>query len=176
MASWVEQQAEQFRRLAGQSIATWAATEVALRESGVGGLPAFTEAEVPFLQLLVLHIEMADGSMVCVRTYQADHEWGLCAGVPETALDDGLDGIYRTRHLRDLAVGAVLDVRVGMSESGNIRSVELSFEGASPVLLVAGEVHERPGGSLRFCLDDESVLLFPKAADVRSVDWWQPPR
>ena len=175
MTDWLEQQVVEFRRLAGRRVSGWRATEMALRECGRSGAPEFEDPACPFLQLTVLHLCLDDGSLVCLGTYQDDDFWGLSISVAETPLAVGLDGIYRTRELDDLATGAVTDVVVRMGGLGNIQSVEMRFEGASPVVLIAGEVYEEHDDSLRICLDDESVLLFRSPMDVELVDWSRPP-
>jgi len=175
MTDWIEQQVAQLHALAGKKVTGWSAIEMAFRDEGEDGKPVFEEPTAPFLQLGVVHLTMADGSIVSVQTYEDSGEWGLCPDVPTEPLKPALEGIYRTRRLEGLVTGEVSDVDTTLTQQGNIRTVELRFEGDRSIVLVAGEVYEDEDGSLRYCIDDESVLLFQSVADVESVNWWRPP-
>ena len=50
-----------FLALNGRAIASWQATEMALREDGSGGKPLFEDTTIPFLQLNVLDLLLDDG-------------------------------------------------------------------------------------------------------------------
>jgi hypothetical protein len=143
---------------------------MALRERGVDGKPQFEDAHVPLLQLSVIHVIFDNDSVVEIGTYQDDDEFGLCSWVTEEQLADGLDGIFRTRELAELPCGIVSNVGLGLNDRGNIADLTLTFEDGREILLVAGEVYE-DWGSLRFCRDDESVLVFSPPSDAELVDW-----
>jgi len=152
-------------------VAGYIATEMALRESGASGAPQFEDPEVPFLQLVVLHLLLPGESVVEIATHQDDDEFGLWSRSARRPLLSGADGIYRTRRLDGLPVGQIRHIDTRCSARGNIRAVHLRFDNGE-IVLVAGEAVEEAEGRLRFCLDDESVLLFKRPSDFESVSWY----
>jgi hypothetical protein len=70
----------------------------------------------------------------------------------------------------ELPAGLVHSVATSTSDRGNLSAVSL-FIAQSEIRLLAGEIEERPDGSLVFHRDDESVLVFANAADVAAVQW-----
>lgn len=173
MTEWVQNQIDRFRRLQGQMVAGYTATEMALRESSASGAPQFEDPDVPFLQLVVLHLLLADESVVEIATHQDDDAFGLRFRSARRPLVSGADGIYRTRRLEGLPIGQIRDIDTRCSARGNIRAVHLRFANGE-IVLAAGEAVEDADGRLRFCLDDESVLLFRRPCDFESVSWYRP--
>lgn len=153
-------------------VAGYIATEMALRESSASA-PQFEDPDVPFLQLVVLHLLLADEPVVEIATHQDDDEFGLWPRPARRPLVGGVDGIYRTRRLEGLPVGQITEIDTRCSARGNIRAVHLRFDNGE-IVLVAGEAVEEVDGRLRFCLDDESVLLFKRPCDFESVSWYRP--
>jgi hypothetical protein len=82
----------------------------------------------------------------------------------------GCEGVFRFRAVPELPAGLVHSVATSTSDRGNLSAVSL-FIAQSEIRLLAGEIEERPDGSLVFHRDDESVLVFANAADVAAVQW-----
>ena len=65
---------------------------------GEYGVPAqFTDASLPFLQLLSLHMTFDDHSSAVFGIYQNNDVWGLWLRPHEPPPDADQDGIYRLR-------------------------------------------------------------------------------
>ncbi|MEA2464311.1 MAG: hypothetical protein QOJ98_2058 [Acidobacteriota bacterium] len=168
---WVKDRVRDLHGLYGQTVMHWRAVEMAFREVGRDGLPQFQEA-VPVLQLSVIHVTFAANRKIAIQTYQDDDEWGLFYEIPdESILLDLEEGIFRSRDLHELPRGLITDVQIHLNDRGNISRVTLSVGNTTTILLVAGEAYEQTDGTLRFARDDESILVFPSAADEHAVVW-----
>lgn len=160
MTEWVERQAASLRALNGNRVARWHGIEMALRESGSGGLSDWQDESIPFLQLNRLDLMLANGIVASIITYQSDDRWGLCrrdALPPSRLPTDEPGSIFRSRPLDELPTGEIQGVTIATKES-DIAEVKLDVEGQE-VRLWAGEVYEQNDNSLRVIPMDESVLL-----------------
>lgn len=166
-----------FGALRGRWIESWSAQEMALRDGEPTlGASTFHDPEVPFLQLGILHIGLEGGEVLAVTTVQDDTHFSLAIAPAHGALTPtSPEGIYRNRHLDELPCTRISRVDLQTDTAGRIAQVDLDLDDGSQLALVAGEVYEDWDGRLRFLRDDESVLLFPRRADVPRIDWASPP-
>jgi len=167
---WVENQIREFQRLTGRRISRADGVETAIREDDGTGAPQFVDKEVPCLQLTSLYLHLDDGAIAEVGTYQDAEEWGLSLAWSSVPGHTGFDGAFRFRAIPELPAGLVTRVAATRNARGNLSEVGLFIEGCE-TKLVAGEIYEGSDEPLVFCRDDESILVFPKAADVSRVRW-----
>jgi hypothetical protein len=178
----VADRCRELEQLEGRVVSRWWGIEMALYETRPAGRPVFSHAAVPFLQFTVLGATFEDGVPANFRTYQNNTEFGLVVrtgseatverGSPEAATSG--TSIYRNRDLPELPTGSIDEVAVKPSDLGDIAGVSLLVDG-SPLLLLAGEVHERWDLTFDLVLGDESVLVFVDPADAETVPWVNPP-
>lgn len=168
--NWWSRQSAKFEALVGRSITGWSGDEMAVLEE-TASAPADWGEGLPFKQLLKLEIQIGPERWV-VKTYQDDASWGLSVDSGGIGPEFDTAGYRRLAEI-DLPVGVVEDVRAAV-EDGILTEVALTVAGRQ-MLLIAGEVEPEMDGSMSFCRFDESVLIFPEAADANALDW-RPPR
>ncbi len=153
-SDWTEKQIGIIRGLKGRSVVGFVATEIAFRggDGADDGPPQFEDRSLPFMQVCPLYLNLDSDQTFRFITYQDDEFWGICfesqLNAWEPELDAGSsDSLFRTRKLDGFPTGQVQSVEVHLDDDGQIAEVLLNISG-DPILLVAGEVHERQDGML----------------------------
>jgi len=134
---------------------------------------------VPFIQLDVLYLELDGDQLVKFVTYENHGNYGLrLMPISEpseivTTNEPNPGSIYRTRELREISLGKIIEVSISTDDTGDIAEVDLTLQD-SHILLIAGETYEEFDGSLRFVKPDESLLLFGQPEDALRLPWYDP--
>ncbi|MFC4080080.1 hypothetical protein [Amycolatopsis samaneae] len=175
-SSWLADTVRAFTALRGTHVRSWTGVEMALREETPDG-PQFEDPDVPCLQLLSLHAEL-DSTTTYFATHQDDDVWGLWLPSPTDAQRQDAErndwhGIYRARPLAELPTGRVDQVAL-VTDEQVVAEVLLHIDGR-PLLLLAGELYETAGDTLRYHRLDESVLAFTDPGAAGELNW-TPPR
>ena len=166
MDSSRQQMIRQFERLTDTEISRWSGVEMALTEGREGG-EVWDHPAIPFLQMLYLDAELADGTLLRFGTDQEDCLCGLSVSRPDDVDADtsGWDGIYRSSVPSHLPCGVVRGVEISTTNS-LIEQVRILFE-VSSLRLSAGEVYEQHDGSFRIVSQDKSILVQVDGAHPR---------
>ena len=69
MSPWIIQNLEQIDSLSGLTIRRWIGTEISLTEDREGGELWYDES-VPWLQMILVFIEVEDGQVYSISNYQ----------------------------------------------------------------------------------------------------------
>jgi hypothetical protein len=161
MSDWINTNTAKLKGLQGSSVERWFCAEMALRETGADGLPQWNDESVPYLQLGRLDLQLSNGKLSSIITYQNDDQFGLCYSEELPPLELGsteAGSIFRNRELEELPIGKVDSVSVSFDRSGDISDVEMQI-GEHRVSLKAGEFYEQWDGSLELLTMDESILV-----------------
>jgi hypothetical protein len=173
--SWVSENCERMKSIASARIRETVVIEMALFEGQRNHPPIFWHPGVPFIQAHLIDLCLEDGRISRFATYQNNATFGICmdfvmASTCEVSIDGWSPG-YRVAPDLNFPVGVISDVKIKLDEEGDI--TEITFEvGGQKLLMKAGEVCEHNGG-FSVASQDESILLFLNADDVRKVPFDQ---
>lgn len=102
----------------------------------------FEHPALPCLQFTRLDALLESGSKCEIGTYQNDFGWGLCRYADSAPIRPEIwDGIYRYAADPDLPIGPIEEVRIWVSDTGDIAEVVLDVNGDG-LLFIAAEVVE----------------------------------
>lgn len=169
---------DELNSLAGLVVTELMGIEMAVKVSETDEVPIFADPKLPFVQLTVVYLKIADGSIRQLTTCASDDSYGIVVAelnemdwAEMLVNDSNSSSIFRRYSPDGITLGRLEEVRAKLDGNGCVLQLELCFEG-SEMALVAGEVIDEADGSLRYCKPEESILLFLSHKDVGRVPWY----
>jgi hypothetical protein len=157
-------QVQPISALNGHEVTRWQGTEMALSEGSAPAGPRWEDVNIPFLQLVQLAMQLANGQVFRLVSQMEDgtgfHGLFLVEleGLPSLNLTSNPSSIYRDRELSELPKGQVVVAELRQEGPNATVEVKLNISGAE-LRLLAAEVHVQADGSLVIVQPDESILV-----------------
>ena len=174
---WVMDTQKKIEALANRSVLKTYWTEMALSESDNGKNHRFRHPDIPFVQACLIRLEFSDETVGEFVTYLSYDNFALTFRYcnkrlvwPELPLqtEEGDESIFRAVPDITFPSGVISSASTKLDNRGDITEIYLEISGRK-LLLKAGEVYECGHKSVIIHEQDESILTFLSADDVRKV-------